>query len=430
MLDQRQRKIVDKTWDAIWSSGITNPIVVLDLMATVLMARRTSPEVWRTLKESVYKDDVGGLVETIKLVRREHRLEPGSEIESKDFWPSTRALERAVAHTELLLNSSGDIIGDIFEHVLAKLATAGTFGQFRTPSHLVDFLVHLIEPADGEIVMDPACGTGSFLINAANYRRSRGTGGQYFGFEIDRTVCRIAQSNLAFHSIENGNILHADGLIERTDVRPDVILANPPFAGSVAPEVKRTIGLQTNKSELLFLRTMIDRLAEAGRAAVIVPAGVLATNVNAGVSIREHLAEDMKLEAVIELPNNAFAPYTGVKTGILVWRNEKAHKDHQVLMVRVDNDGYSLDARRRPNEYNDLPGVLELIAGRNADNPHARVSVGELRDTNYNLTPSRYIELTSYQDNVSLTTGEALEEVERSLQTLALRIAQIRETTL
>ena len=335
-----------------------------------------------------------------------------------------------MAHTELLLNSSGDIIGDIFEHVLAKLATAGTFGQFRTPSHLVDFLVHLIEPADGEIVMDPACGTGSFLINAANYRRSRGTGGQYFGFEIDRTVCRIAQSNLAFHSIENGNILHADGLIERTDVRPDVILANPPFAGSVAPEVKRTIGLQTNKSELLFLRTMIDRLAEAGRAAVIVPAGVLATNVNAGVSIREHLAEDMKLEAVIELPNNAFAPYTGVKTGILVWRNEKAHKDHQVLMVRVDNDGYSLDARRRPNEYNDLPGVLELIAGRNADNPHARVSVGELRDTNYNLTPSRYIELTSYQDNVSLTTGEALEEVERSLQTLALRIAQIRETTL
>ena len=430
MLDQCQKKIVDKTWDSIWSSGITNPIVVLDLMATVLMARRTSSEVWRTLKESVYKDDVGELVETIKLVRREHRLEPGSEIESQDFWPSTRVLESAVAHVELLLNSTGDIIGDIFEHVLAKLATAGTFGQFRTPSHLVDFLVHLIEPNDGEVVMDPACGTGSFLIHAADYRSGKETAGQYFGLEIDRTVCRIAQANLAFHGIENGIVLHADGLIEKTDVRPDVILANPPFAGSVAPEVKRTIGFQTNKSELLFLRTMIDRLAAAGRAAVIVPAGVLATNANAGVSIREHLVEDMKLEAVIELPNNAFAPYTGVKTGILLWRNEKAQKGHQVLMVRVDQDGYSLDARRRPVEPNDLPGVLDLIAGRKNDIPHAKVSVGELQETNYNLTPSRYIEVTSQQDSVAMTAGEALGEIERSLKTLVLRVTQIRESTL
>lgn len=430
MLDHRQRKIVDRTWDSIWSSGVTNPIVVLDLMGTVLMARRTSAGVWRDLKESVYKDDVKGLVEIIKLVRREHQLEPGSEIESHEFWPSTRVLESALAQMELLLNSSGDVIGDIFEHVLAKLATAGTFGQFRTPSHLVDFLVDLIEPADGEMVMDPACGTGSFLIHAADYRRRRKASGQYLGLEIDRTVSRIAQANLTFHGIENGRVLHADGLIEKTDVRPDVILANPPFAGSVSPEVKRTIGLRTNKSELLFLKTMMDRLAVAGRAAVIVPAGVLATNVNAGVSIREHLVEDMKLEAVIELPANSFAPYTGVKTGILLWRNEKAGKDHRVLMARVDQDGHSLDARRHPIEINDLPGVLALVAGRGAGIPHERVPISELQDTNYNLTPSRYIEVSSHQHDGVLTPDEALEKVEKSLQTLALRVARLKEATL
>lgn len=428
LLDYRQKKIVDKTWDSIWSSGVTNPIVVLDLIATVLMARKVGVGAWLDLKEAVYGNDTEKLVEIIQRVRHHHGFDLGSEIENREFWPNTRVLEGAVAQMELLLNSPGDIIGDTFEHFLAKLTTAGTFGQFRTPAHLVDFLVAMVKPAEGELVMDPACGTGSFLIHAADYRRRTGATGEYVGFEIDRTISRIAQANLVFHDISKGTVLNSDGLIENTDIRPNVILANPPFAGNVSPEVKRIIGFGTNKSELLFLKTMIDRLAAKGRAAVIVPAGVLSTAINAGLNIREHLVEDMKLEAVVELPANAFAPYTGVKTGVLLWRNERhVGQHHQVLMARVDNDGYSLDARRSPIESNDLPGTLELLSGELATVPHAYIPVQELRAADYNLTPSRYIDVPADHKDALPTPDEALLKVQESVQLLALRVAEIRE---
>lgn len=428
MLDYRQKKIVDKTWDSIWSNGVTNPIVVFDLVATILMVRKAGVEVWDQFKERVESDDIENLVKIIRQVRREYALAPGSEIETREFWLNSRVLEGALAQMELLLNTPGDIIGDIFEHFLAKLTTAGTFGQFRTPQHLVNFLVELVKPGAGELVMDPACGTGSFLIQAAQYRRENASTGEYLGFEIDRTISRIAQANLVIHGINEGVVVHSDGLVEVSETRPDVILANPPFAGSVSPEVKRALGLQTSRSELLFLRTMIDRLAVGGRAAVIVPAGVLASNMNVATSIRERLVEDMTLEAVIELPANAFAPYTGVRTGILLWQNKKRAADtNRILMIRVDNDGYSLDSRRAPIKSNDLPGALAALSGADAVVPHAYVSVKRLRESEYNLTPSRYIEISTSERRVLTSPNEALREVEDTLRSLTVRIAEIKE---
>lgn len=389
MLSADETKVVDSVWDQIWSSGITNPITVLDVIATVLMAYHVGDSDWRGLEEAAKTGNGSAVAQVMAKVRREHDIEPGAEIEQPEFWIETGLVASAIRSMAPILERSGDLIGDIFERVLSRLSTAGHFGQFRTPHHIVEMMVEIIDPCEGEIIMDPACGTGGFLLAASGHERRVSGDEQFIGFEIDRTIARIAQANMVLHGVQNSEIHIANGMTEDLNKRPDVILANPPFAGSVEPHVSRHVGLNSSKTELLFTASMVRRLKHGGRAAVIVPTGVLSSTARAASAVREILLLDNYLECVIELPANVFAPYTGVKTGILIWRNEDS-RDRPTRMVRIENDGYSLDSRRTPTEQSDLQEAIDAYKGTPSSKA-IEVSIEELQDAGYNLMPSRYL---------------------------------------
>lgn len=424
MLSVKEAKTVDSVWDSIWSSGITNPITVLDLISTVLLAYHSGGSTWVELEESAKSGNGDVVADVMAKVRRDHGIEPGAEVEQHEFWTETGIIASLIRSMKPVLERPGDLIGDIFERVLSRLSTAGHFGQFRTPHHIVEMMVEMIDPREGEMVLDPACGTGGFLLSASSHLSGGMAGERFVGFEIDRTIARIAQANMVLHNVKNSQIRIANGMTEDLEARPDVILANPPFAGSMESNVSRQVGLSSTKTELLFTVSMIRRLKPGGRAAVIVPTGVLSSTSRAASAVREMLLLDNYLECVIELPPNVFAPYTGVKTGILIWRNEEPCA-RLTKMVRIDNDGYSLDSRRMPNGLSDIREAIDVYKGKTSKKS-TKVSIGELQDAGYNLMPSRYLpsfsgpaksknELSTPED-VLTTMQELATEVSARLQ--------------
>lgn len=391
MLSTEFRVAVERAWDGVWSSGVTNPITVSDLLGTILMVGGpNSFNEWDSLSAATSANNSEEIARVLSAVRRNHGLEPGAEIESAEFWRDAEPLRRAMTALQFLHAKAlgTDVLGDVYEHVLSKLSLAGQFGQFRTPRHIVEFMVEIADPNEDDLVLDPACGTAGFLVAASAYRRDKGRSGAYEGIEIDRTVARIAGANLTFHGVENGRIHIADGL-GPGERRADVILANPPFAGSVSADVVDRFVVRSRKSELLFLEKMASLLKSGGRAVVVVPYGVVTGGGVAGRSIRSMLVRGNSLRAVVELPSGVFRPYTDVKTAILVW--EAVPGGSATHMVRVEQDGLSLDQRRVPVAQNDLPEALTVLAGSDARIAHRLVSTEEIEAAALNLNPSRYL---------------------------------------
>lgn len=320
--------------------------------------------------------------------------------------PSPQLLYRAVRAVDELMQPQPehphrDIKGDIFEYVLGKLTTAGINGQFRTPRHLIEMMVAIVDPDKNDIICDPACGTGGFLVKAYEHLRKKYTSEEgiiretgadgkdlepiysmnelnsaerkhvhnnmFYGFDFDLTMLRIATMNLILHGLENPNIHYCDSLTAAMpDQFPelateyfDVILANPPFKGSlVADSVHKTLTgqVKTKKTELLFLVLMLRMLKPGGRCAVVVPDGVLFGSSTAHKDLRKQLVDHNQLEAVISLPSGVFKPYAGVSTAVLVFT--KGDQTDKVFFYDVKADGFSLDDRRQPVKENDLPDVL------------------------------------------------------------------------
>lgn len=286
-----------------------------------------------------------------------------------------------------------DTLGDVYEYLLKEIAIAGKNGQFRTPRHIIRAMCDLVNPQLGETVCDPACGTSGFLINAYQHILEQHTNtddlqyaadgtpiealgdqltreqhdelrrNHFHGFDFDRTMVRLGWMNMIQHGLENPNIHYADTLGSRFNARLDpavgdlyqkfdVVLANPPFTGSID---KSDIGeslrdLNTTKTELLFLELILQLLKPGGRAAVIVPEGVLFGSTRAHKTIRQKLLQETELQAVISLPGGVFQPYTGVKTSILVFT--KGGVTETVWFYEVAADGESLNAKRTPEPKN------------------------------------------------------------------------------
>jgi type I restriction-modification system DNA methylase subunit len=284
-----------------------------------------------------------------------------------------------------------DVLGDVYEYVLSKMSTAGHYGQFRTPRHLIRFVAEATAPKEDDLVLDPACGTGGFLIAAAELADDRRLL-RLVGEEIDPTISKLARTNVLLHGLENATISTGDSL-SGEGASADVILANPPFAGTVAAGRSDRFKIKTNKTELLFLELMMDRLAQGGRAGVVVPWGVLTSTAVAATAIRERLLTNFRLKSVVELPSGVFRPYTGVRTAVLFWSNEPPAKD--VLMIRIENDGFSLDDRREPIPGSELPSALALLQGR----PKAskgllskKVLISEIAPNGWRIGPSTYVD--------------------------------------
>jgi type I restriction enzyme M protein len=266
-------------------------------------------------------------------------------------------------------------LGDAFEYLLSVLGSQGDAGQFRTPRHIIDFIVDVIDPHKHETVLDPACGTAGFLISSYKHilRTNRSADGHstltpdergrlaqnFKGYDISPDMVRLSLVNLYLHGFVDPHIVEYDTLTsqERWNEFADVILANPPFMspkGGIKPHNRFSV--QSKRSEVLFVDYMAEHLTPNGRAGIIVPEGVIFQSQTAYKELRKMLVAN-SLVAVVSLPAGVFNPYSGVKTSILILNRALAKKAEAVAFFKVENDGFGLGAQRRPIEKNDLPQV-------------------------------------------------------------------------
>jgi type I restriction enzyme M protein len=462
MITGKLKNDIDKLWEEFWTGGITNPLTVIEQISFLMFARlldvtetRNEKRAERTKKP--FDAIFGPKQQKLRWSRLRH--EPAEKMLAlvrDDVFPHFRKLNggttfaeymadaqlmiqkpnllvSAVNMIEALPLTEGDTKGDLYEHLLSKLTTAGINGQFRTPRHIIRFMVELLEPKPDEVIGDPACGTAGFLVGVMQYLletytsksgvivhedggktysgdklepyRKHIQGGMFHGFDFDSTMLRIASMNLMLHGVDNPDIHYQDTLSnsfpekfpDQAEGAFDVVLANPPFKGSldeedVHPSLTRAV--KTKKTELLFVALILKMLKKGGRSATIVPDGVLFGSSKGHVALRKMLVEENQLEAVISLPSGVFRPYAGVSTAIVVFT--KGGQTDQVFFYDVQTDGFSLDDKRNVVEANDLPDALVRWRNRDAKKDkdrtakHFVVPVGEIREKAFDLSINRY----------------------------------------
>lgn len=266
-------------------------------------------------------------------------------------------------------------LGDAFEYLLSVLGSQGDAGQFRTPRHVIDFVVEIIDPKKNEVILDPACGTAGFLISSYKHIARANTDARGHstltpdergrmarnirGYDISPDMVRLSLVNMYLHGFSEPHIDEYDTLTseDRWNELADVILANPPFMspkGGIRPH--KRFSIQAKRSEVLFVDYIAEHLAPAGRAGVIVPEGIIFQSQSAYADLRKMLVEQA-LVAVVSLPAGVFNPYSGVKTSILILDRGLARQSSSIAFFKVENDGYGLGAQRRAIEKNDLPVV-------------------------------------------------------------------------
>jgi type I restriction enzyme M protein len=439
MLTPTMRSKVDSLWDRFWSGGIANPLSAIEQISYLLFMRRLDEMDAKRQEDAEflgkgYESVFDGKFEWVpgqKVDRRELRwnrfknLPPEqmlSHVRDKVFpfikslkeddQPFARHMRDAVfilPKASLLVEAVGlidemyaeiererqtgqtfhDTQGDLYEYLLSEIATAGKNGQFRTPRHIIQMMVELVDPKLGELVCDPACGTGGFLLGAFQHVLAahstpsqrwtdesgfeRGIGDKltddrqwdvlrhqtFFGYDFDSTMVRIGLMNLLLHGIDQPNLEYADTLSKKFDVadRYDVVLANPPFKGSIDKgDISERLSLATTKTELLFVARIIDLLRIGGRAGVIVPDGVLFGSSKAHVQLRKALLESCELQGIVSMPCGVFKPYAGVSTAVLFFVKGGITKD--VWFYDMTADGLSLDDKRERIVENDIPDVI------------------------------------------------------------------------
>ncbi|NDE62465.1 MAG: SAM-dependent DNA methyltransferase, partial [Cyclobacteriaceae bacterium] len=357
--------------------------------------------------------------------------------------PTPRVLSNVVDQLDGIDMSESDTKGDLYEYMLDKIAQAGTNGQFRTPRHIINMMVEMTHPTPKDKICDPACGTAGFLISASDYllkyysdiiyqnaeSRKKFNEGTFHGFDFDSTMLRIGSMNMLLHGVENPDIRYRDSLSENSgddSEKYSLILANPPFAGSLdfestSKDLQRVV--KTKKTELLFLALFLELLQVGGRAAVIVPDGVLFGSSNAHKSLRKMLVEDQKLEGIVSMPSGVFKPYAGVSTAILYFTKTNSGGTDQVWFYDMQADGWSLNDQRQPllddnklgatpaveitneeHEKNNLPDVVKRWqerANSETENPRTAQSFcvpkTEIAASEYDLSLNRYKEIVNQE---------------------------------
>lgn len=323
-------------------------------------------------------------------------------------------------------------LGDAYEYLLSILSSQGDAGQFRTPRHIIDFIVSVIDPKKNETILDPACGTAGFLISSYKHILDKNTKerngdlltpdakrklvNNFVGYDISPDMVRLSLVNMYLHSFPDPKIHEYDTLTseERWDELYDVILANPPFMtpkGGIRPH--KRFAIQANRSEVLFVDYIMEHLTTNGRAGVIVPEGIIFQSGKAYKSLRKKLVDQNYLYAVVSLPAGIFQPYSGVKTSILLMDKNLAKKKDEIFFVKIRNDGYDLGAQRRPIDKNDLLKALEILLkyrqslqdGRECSFSEEEGKISHIvlksrisENGDYNLSGDRYIENTQVKN--------------------------------
>jgi len=462
MITGELKSKVDGLWNAFWSGGISNPLEVIEQITYLLFIRRLDDlhtlqekksnrlgtkienPVFPLTKEgeklrwSRFKNfspqEMFDVVSTkvfpfIKDLRGgvEHSTYSQHMKDARFTIPTPGLLARVVELVDDIPMDDRDTKGDVYEYMLGKIATAGQNGQFRTPRHIIKMMVDLIAPKPTDLICDPACGTAGFLVAASEHlhesypelRTDQKLMAHFHermfnGFDFDNTMLRIASMNMLLHGVENPNISYKDSLCEDhagEEERYTLILANPPFAGSLdyescAADLLRIV--KTKKTELLFVALFLRLLKPGGRAAVIVPDGVLFGSTRAHIDLRKTLVEQHKLDAVISMPSGVFKPYSGVSTAVLLFTKTDAGGTRNVFFYDMQADGYSLDDKRIALDSssptnNNIPDILmrwkhlDLESRRTRLDQSFLVDVEEIRQNAYDLTFSKYKEIAAEQ---------------------------------
>ena len=351
-----------------------------------------------------------------------------------------------------LMNESQavDVRGDTYEYLLSKIAQSGLNGQFRTPRHIIRMMVELMDPKADEVICDPACGTSGFLVAAGEYlkehrreeiffdraKKDHYMNHMFHGYDMDRTMLRIGAMNMMTHGVDNPFIEYRDSL---SDQNPDkdkysLILANPPFKGSLDEEIVSTDLLKvckTKKTELLFLTLFLRMLRVGGRCACIVPDGVLFGSSTAHKAIRKEIIEGNRLEAVISMPSGVFKPYAGVSTAILIFTKTGHGGTDKVWFYDMRADGFSLDDKRSPVPENDIPDIIARFKNPEAELSRARteqsffVPAQEIIDNDYDLSINKYKQ-TEYKAVEYDPADVILTRIDENMRSLTALIDELR----
>ncbi len=457
MVTGEMKSKIDKIWDTLWSGGMSNPLTIIEQLTYLLFikglderhtreekkAARTKKPIakpifnkkqnglrWSRFKdiapEAMFERLRDKVFPFIKQLGASNVKEDSTYSEhmagAQFMLPTPRVLANVVDLLDGINMADKDTKGDLYEYMLGKIASAGQNGQFRTPRHIIKLMVGMRAPTPKDTICDPACGTAGFLVAASEYLHEhhqaaifkdtastrRFNAGTFHGYDFDNTMLRIGSMNMLLHGVENPDIRYKDSLTESEDGDNDaerfsLILANPPFAGSLdyettAKDLQRIV--KTKKTELLFLAQFLRVLQVGGRAAVIVPDGVLFGSSKAHKSLRKILVEEQMLEAVISMPSGVFKPYAGVSTAILFFTKTNSGGTDAVWFYDMQRDGYSLDDKRSPvPDQDDLPDILKRWKNQKKEQKRARtdqsfmVPVADLAANDYDLSLNRYKEV-------------------------------------
>ena len=447
---------VDRIWDTLWSGGISNPLTIIEQLTYLLFIKRLdelhtlkenkanrlrkpiedpifTPKQnnlrWSRFKETspdemftTVRDKAFPFIKTLgQSASGEADSTYSHHMKDATFMmPTPKVLANIVDQLDTIEMADSDTKGDLYEYMLGKIASAGQNGQFRTPRHIIKLMVDMTAPTPKDKICDPACGTAGFLIAASEYltthhgdaiykdaaSRRRFNEGTFHGYDFDSTMLRIGSMNMLLHGVENPDIRYKDSLAQADEddsEKYSLILANPPFAGSLdyestAKDLQRIV--KTKKTELLFMALFQRLLQTGGRAAVIVPDGVLFGSSNAHQHIRKLLVEDQKLQAVISMPSGVFKPYAGVSTAFLLFTKTNSGGTDNVWFYDMQADGFSLDDKRSPQpDKSDLPDILKRWKNLAKEKSRARtdqsflVPKAEIVANNYDLSLNRYKEV-------------------------------------
>ncbi len=459
MITGELKSKVDRIWNTMWSGGISNPLSVIEQLTYLLFikgldelhtrkerkAARTGNPIeepvfaahqdalrWSRFKElapeqmfETVRDKVFPFIKSMgQTGDSDERSTYSHHMQDALFMmPTARVLANVVDQLDDIDMADRDTKGDLYEYMLGKIATAGQNGQFRTPRHIIKLMVDMTAPTPNDVICDPACGTAGFLVAASEHlvehhgdriykdaqARRRFNEGTFHGYDFDTTMLRIGSMNMLLHGIENPDIRYKDSLAETDSAAGDdterysLVLANPPFRGSLdyestAKDLQQIV--KTKKTELLFLALFLRQLQIGGRAAVIVPDGVLFGASKAHRTLRKTLVEEQKLDAIVSMPSGVFRPYAGVSTAFLVFTKTNSGGTDDVWFYDMKEDGYSLDDKRTPQPDNsDIADILIRWRNREAERKRARtdqsffVPKAEIADTDYDLSINRYKEV-------------------------------------
>ena len=499
---------VDKIWTDIWAGGITNPLTVIEQLTYLMFIRSLDEKeleteefehmtgekmekifpqsaVGQSMRWSKFKNNdprdifnvisqrVFPAIKNMKHGRLPDFTEQGELVEIADdsssdvqnetafaryisdaifLIPTPQVLQKIITGLDDLYEhdiADLDMQGDLYEYMLGKLATAGQNGQFRTPKHIREMMVELLQPTPNDTICDPACGTAGFLVSAAEYIRNHYedtmtseqwehfAGDAFTGFDTDRTMLRISAMNLMLHSISHPEIDYKDSVSKQNSIcsKYTVCLANPPFKGTVdAESINDDLKAVTNtkKTELLFLALFLRMLKTGGRCACIVPDGVLFGSSKAHQSIRKELIENHQLRAVISMPSGVFKPYAGVSTAVLVFTKTGAGGTDKVWFYDMKADGFSLDDKRTEVKENDIPDIIARFQNLDAETDRKRteqsffVPKEEIAANGYDLSINKYKE-TEYVPVEYPSTTEILADLHELEMEITKGLAELEE---